>query len=142
MLSPYYSYEQFNLEELKNQFPATKRVLVVESDESLSELYSSYLEHLPVLVVCSNENEWAGLFNDHKPHIVIINVEVLLAPGFVKERFRKDNPHVHIIAVGSGLSREVLSGLMDFGVSSYINRQITRPHDMAASVAAILNIVI
>jgi DNA-binding NarL/FixJ family response regulator len=142
MLLPYFSYEKFNLDEIKSQFPDTRRVLVVESDETLSELYASYLEHLPVLVACSNEERWSASFDDHKPHIMIINVELLLDSGFMKNGFRQRNPHLHIIAVGGGLSREALSGLMDFGVSSYINRLITRPHDMAASVAAILNIVI
>jgi DNA-binding NtrC family response regulator len=139
---PYIFRQKLNLTELTGEEFSPKRVLIFEPEEYLAGIYSDYLTAQNFQV-----QQRQDLYELHEvlikfvPHVLIFNAEFL--PNHSKNQawllsVKKAYPQLHLVTTGYNLNSESVGQLMTAGVSSHINRRLSRPQDLAIIVKSIL----
>ena len=137
---PYIFKQKLQIQELVDLQQPIKRILIHEPEEYLAALYQHYLQvhnfdikHCPVLesleVSAKNFAPDVLIFNIGENHNS--KAEWLL-------KFKKDFPEAGVITTGFNTNSEILKLLLSAGISSHINRKLTRPQDIAVVVKSML----
>ncbi len=119
--------------------PPARLVFVVEPEEYLLELYCKHLlaeqyevrgfRDLDALVLPPGRG--AG------PDVAVISTQQLRRPDFQDIKTEKLPASVKIISVGSSTDADFIRNLMSMGVSSHLERRLTRPRDLVEIVGAL-----
>ena len=139
---PYLFKQKLNIGDLIALNTEAKRVLIFEPEEYLSGIYAYHLSNQDFEVVERRDlYETASALSLYKPHLLVFNAEFL--GGTKKNKtwllsVKKDYPQLHVVTTGYNLSSEGVGELMAAGISSHLNRRLTRPQDLAVIVKSIL----
>lgn len=133
--------QKLNLSDLVNFKGVQKKVLIYEPQEYLAALYSHYLRlHNFDIKHCPEFGKLKTMITDFCPELLIFNVEAETKskenPSF---NFKRHFPGLLVVTIGYNLGSESLKSLMNAGVSSHINRKLSRPQDVAVVVNTLLN---
>ena len=136
--------EKFNLLDLappRNQ--SSKLVLIVEPEEYLLSLYAHYLtNHSFKVVSCLQPSVLHKSISNHKPDLLIVNTGIFSQFGMLVEALkglRDEFRSLPMVTIGYNLNGQELGKLMAAGISSHIDRKLTRPMDLVHVVKVILN---
>lgn len=115
-------------------------VYVVEPEESLLDLYCKYLlkekfavkgfRNLDMLVVPKR--------SEPEPDVAVVSSQLLRQPQFANVRRNIFPEKIKIISIGSAPGQDFVSSLMSMGVSSHLERRLSRPGDLVEIVRALL----
>jgi hypothetical protein len=134
--------QKINLADLVGLTRESKRVLIYEPQNDLAALYAHYLKvHNFDIKHCLHLPAIRQLMLEFKPHLLIFNAEqphVLSEIKRTTQRLGSDYIVPSLISTGYNLSGQEIGELMSYGVSSHINRKLSRPEDLAILVEAIL----
>jgi len=135
--------QKLNLSDLADFSRAGEKILVYEPDAYLADLYRHYLrvhnfdvKHCPDLARISEQ------ISEHRPKLVIFNTD---SPGaWLKVKTMLSAliaafPGLRVVSTAYNINAQGLSELMSLGVSSHINRRLSRPEDLVVIVKNILN---
>lgn len=134
--------QKFSLQDLAPVEKQAYRVLIHEPEEYLSAIYGNYMRtHAFEVRHCPNLLEVKNFVRNFSPALLVFNVgstESLLGKLAWLASFKKEFPQIWVVTTGFGLETEMLKKLMDLGVASHLNRQLSRPQDLAIIVKSIL----
>ena len=115
-------------------------VYVVEPEEALLDLYCKYLlkekfavkgfRGLDMLVVPKHP--------EPEPDVAVVNSHLLRHPEFTRVREKVFPEKIKIISIGSAPGQDFVQSLMSMGVSSHLERRLSRPGDLVEIVRALL----
>lgn len=134
--------QKLQIQDLVNIKNSPKRILIYEPEEYLAALYGHYLKmHNFDIKHCPNLEALKPLAEISMPDILIFSAEG--GSAFTEKiawllNFKKNFPNVLIVTTGFKVETEALKQFMSAGVSSHLNRQLTRPQDLAVIVKNIL----
>ncbi|MBI5530619.1 MAG: hypothetical protein HY918_03920 [Candidatus Doudnabacteria bacterium] len=135
--------QKLNLGDLSLTNREIKRVLVFEPEEYLAALYANYVRNQEFEVRhCLELEEVPALIVKFSPHLLVFNAEALDSPVKSKSwlvSLKNRHPELHVVTIGYNISSEGVRELMSAGISSHINRHLSRPNDIAHIIKAILN---
>lgn len=115
-------------------------VFVFEPEEYLLDLYCKYLLQEKYAVKGFRDldmvvNPKAGI---EEPDVAVINTQFLQQPNFRAFRSQTLPDRTKIISIGSGVDAGFVSNLMSLGVSSHLERRLSRPGDLVEIVRALI----
>ena len=121
-----------------------KKILIVEDDRFLSEMYSTKLTESGFEVeVAYDGNEGLRLIKELKPDLVLLDIVLPKMDGFeILERIQKDeaSKNIPVIALTNlGQKEEVEKGIR-LGASDYAIKAHFTPTEVVAKVKKILKI--
>ncbi len=134
--------QKLRIEDLVDLPVREKKVLIHEPEEYRAALYGSYLrDHNFVVDFCPHIFFLNDSVKTFSPHLLIFNLEgdgqgskIAWLLSF-KQRF----PNVLVVTLGFNTDAETLKLLMPAGLSSHINRRLSKPQDIVEVVKALLN---
>ncbi len=140
---PYLFKNRFSIAELASIDSAVQRIVLAEPEEYLRELYAQLLANNNFRIFHSSGS--AALENEIRqfsPHLLIISsnfagADSQLPP--VLKKLKYGFPNLPVVTLGYNLDNEQLKALMSAGISSHIDRRLTRPADVVMVVKTILN---
>lgn len=119
------------------------KILLHEPEEYLAALYFHFLNkqnfhvrHVPKIEILEEE-----LVN-FKPKVLIFSLDSEQENKlnfFWLLNFRKNFPNTSVITTGFNTNAETLKKLLNVGISSHINRKLSRPQDLVVLIQAVLN---
>ena len=132
--------QKLNLGELVNHEQEPRKILVFEPEQYLGALYRHYLlEHNFDVKHCPELDRIKAALFDFSPHVLVFNAEW---PGSEGNReimsIKRNFPELVVVSTGYNIGNEDLKLLMQAGVSSHINRRLSRPQDLVEIVKAVL----
>ncbi len=141
---PYILKQKLRLQDLMPAHPSTYRVLIHEPEDYLSAIYGNYLiMHEFEVKHCPNLLEVKNSARDFSPAVLVFNLDSAQPPQAKLSWlgcFKKEFPHVWVVTTGYSLETDILKRLMHLGVISHLNRQLSRPQDLATIIKSILQI--
>lgn len=140
----YVFQRKFNIDELASIDQQTNKVLVVEPEKYLGDLYKHYLTEsfLDVLVLDTHDQvrKTIGIYN---PNVILLNVDaasekidLLLA---IIAGIRREYPILPIVSIAHNLNGDFLIRFMNKGITSHIDRAHTRPADVVCVIKTLIN---
>ncbi len=133
--------QKFDIRELTGQPKAVKRVMVFEPEIDLCGLYAYHISAADYFVKsCSNSGVFINHLQEFLPHLLLVNHQAVLSQSssFFK-KIRQEHPELLVITIGLGAGAEDLKNLMSSGVSAHLDRRTTKPQDIVAVIASLLN---
>jgi DNA-binding response OmpR family regulator len=137
--------EKFNLLDLvpvKKQ--PLKLVMILEPEEYLLSLYSHYLERNNFQVKhCRQVDALHKEIHSHHPDLLILNTGIFKQLGALVDlltELRQSFAGLPVVTIGHNINGEDISKMMATGISSHIDRRLSRPRDVVHVVEAILNL--
>lgn len=134
--------QKFDLNDLVQQPEAEfKTVLVAEPEEYLLNLYCDYLKnHNFASHSCNHLNLLESKTFFHQPDLLLLSLDLFtdrsnLSNEFLK--YRKHFPHIKILCLGQNVDSKLVKEIMEFGVSSFIERRFSSPQDVINLVKSI-----
>lgn len=134
--------QKLRVSDLAHISPNRKKVLIYEPEEYLSALYGSYLRiHKFAVEHCANLDALPKTLTEFSPHLLIFNTD---SPGNSLSSkswlmaAKKYYPELIIVTTNINLSHEGVRELMSAGISSHINRSLSRPQDIVVIVKSLL----
>ncbi len=135
--------QKLNLLDLAGLQHQPKRILIHEPESDLAALYFYYLrEHNFEIQHCNSSDEIRQAVLVFKPHLLIFNVDGLGSfskMGLITKILSKEFPDLNLISTGYNLNGQGLTELMSLGVTSHLNRKLSRPQDLAVLVKTVLS---
>jgi DNA-binding NtrC family response regulator len=119
-----------------------KVVLVAEPEEYLLNIYCNCLRSYNLQVEeCRRIEDIFKSIKQYSPHLLLLSLA--FPPNFYRlffilENLRKNHPNLRILTIGDKVNTEVIKRLMSVGVSSHIEKQLTRPQDIILIARSIL----
>lgn len=140
-----YLYKQkLNLMELVPVVPAKKTILIFEPEEYLLALYSGYLtNHEFVVRPCTEAEELELKIGEHDPDLLMFNTQIfqeILEIKRILQSLKKQYPELPIVTISHNLDSNLIKELMNEGISSHIERKLTRPKDIVFVAKTVLNL--
>lgn len=118
------------------------RVLIFEPEEYLAALYGFYLsQHNVEVRHCLALDSLLQQLASFLPRLLVFNAEAAASSGlkhYWLSRCRRDFPELLIVSTAYNADSRRVGDLMDAGVCSHLNRQHSRPQDLALVVMALL----
>ena len=98
------------------------RILVVEDEESLRDLYREALEVEGYVVIAACDGvEGLEKFRDEDPDIVLLDLMMPKLDGWeVLEKIRQVSDSPVIIVTGQGTAEDIIKGLLEAGADDYL----------------------
>jgi DNA-binding response OmpR family regulator len=134
----YFEKQKFNILELVLRKDSPRKILLVEPEYYLRVLLKNLLEKENFLVASAEKiSESKLILEFFEPDIAVISphsekdLQVFLL-GL--SDLRKQYQTLRILTVGHRLPVEAMKKIMDLGVSSHLERALTKPHDIAAVI--------
>ncbi len=133
---------KFNLSELVLQPEAEyKTILVAEPEEYLLNLYCDYLTNYNYYsYTCNHLNLLEPKTVLHKPDLLLLSLDLFIDKNKISKDFleyRKQFPHIKILCLGHNVDADTVKRIMEFGVSSFIERRFSSPRDIVNLVKSI-----
>ncbi len=118
------------------------RILLHEPEEYLAGLYRHHLtKHNFQVEHCPSVNLLNAHILNFKPTLLVFSVDesdnVKTSANWLLH-IKKQNPEIFIITTGLNTNSEILKTLLNVGVSSHINRRLSRPQDLVILAQTIL----
>lgn len=115
-------------------------VFVFEPEEYLLDLYCKYLlqEKYAVKGFRGLDMGVKPKGETMEPDVAIINTQFLQQPNFGIFRSQALPDRTKIISIGSGIDAKFVGSLMSLGVSSHLERRLSRPGDLVEIVRALI----
>jgi hypothetical protein len=115
-------------------------VFVFEPEEYLLDLYCKYLLQEKYAVKGFRDLDMAVSLKGEaaEPDVAVINTGFLQQPNFRVFRSRTLPDRTKIISIGSGVDAKFVGNLMSLGVSSHLERRLSRPGDLVEIVRALI----
>lgn len=134
--------QKFNVADLARIPEQKNRVLIFGFDVYLCQLYESLLcLHSLDVKHCATEESLRLALADFFPRLLLLDLDSLGSAGesWLKSLyFRWDFPSLIIVTISRNLDAQSVGKLMGAGVSSHINREYSRPQDVATVVKTLL----
>ena len=139
---PYFIKQKLNLSELVQLDQRRQTVLLVEPEDYLRNLYSLYLSRQSFAVEhCLNSDELEASINFLLPNVLVFSTSYfdkpIVAVRFLS-RIRQQFPSLPVVAITFNSSHDHLKQLVSAGVTSHIDRRLTRPEDLATIIKTLL----
>jgi DNA-binding response OmpR family regulator len=135
--------QKFNIADLVEKLQQPKHVLVIEPEYYLRHLYLGHLSRHGF------NSSAAGDFNEGLNMILTIRPDAALIALSSEEDYdyllkgithmRRVLPEIPMVTLGQSLSSQVLSRLMSLGVSSHLEKSLTRPNDIIEVIKIVLH---
>lgn len=105
-----------------NNNGAGPRILIVEDDNSLRDLFSEALESEGYTTsIASNGAEGIEVFDEINPDLVLLDLLMPKMDGWeALERVRKISECPVIIVTGQGTTEDIIRGLLEAGADDYL----------------------
>ena len=135
--------QKFNVADLAKIPERKNRVLIFGSDVYLCQLYISHLRMSSLDARhCAGAELLGRALADFFPCLLVVDLDSL--GGFGESRlrwlnFKRDFPSLLVVTISRNLDAQSVGKLMSAGVSSHINRNFSRPQDVAEVVKVLLN---
>ena len=130
--------QKLNLNELAVLESPSKKILLAEPEEYLLQLYSRYLDlHNFEVHHCQDPLLLQNALPKYNPHLLILNIDASSARATLRS-VRSSWPHLPIVTIGYNVEPATLRNLMTMGISSHIDRRMTRPQDLVIIAQTIL----
>ena len=127
--------QKLNIKDFVGFQSPVHKIVLHEPEEYLSALYAHYLrEHNFEVKNCSSLDQLRDSVEDFAPKILIFSVESPTNLNFKANwllNFKNNFPQITIITTGFNTSSDILKLLLQAGISSHMNRKLTRPQDLA-----------
>jgi len=136
----YFLKEKINLEDLAAVENFRKAIVIVEPEEYLLDLYCEYFNrHNFHVRGCGSIDLLEKLLEQHRPHLLIINVGFLLKAGSSFLAKNSQDIGFKILSIGYNTDLEAVKKIMPLGVAAHIDRRTTKPQDVVDIALAMLN---
>jgi DNA-binding NarL/FixJ family response regulator len=134
--------QKFDLNDLVSQPQVEfKTILVAEPEEYLLNLYCDYLSnHNYIPHACSHINLLESKTVLHRPDLLLLSLDLFADKNKISNDFfnyRKQFPHIKILCLGQNVDSEIVKKVMEFGVSSFVERRFSTPQDVVNLVKSI-----
>lgn len=134
--------QKLNIADLVNIKQQNHKILLYEPEDFLAGLYLKHLiggdfevKHSPVLELLY------GHIKEFNPKVIIFNldtsIDINTKINWLKN-FKKESPEVYIITTGFNTTSEILRIILGLGISSHINRRLSRPQDIVVLAKTLL----
>lgn len=134
--------QKINIADLVNLERLPHRVLIHEPEEYLLDLYNYHLaKHNFEVQSCQDVSKLEDCLVIFKPKVLIFNIDIQPNQSFQSHwlmSFKRKYPEINIITTGYNTDAEQLKVLLGLGVSSHVNRKLSRPQDLVVLVQAII----
>jgi hypothetical protein len=135
--------QKLRIEDLVNIERQPKRIVLYEPEQYLAALYKHYLtahnfdvKHCPELSLIKQ------LMSSFAPQVLVYNIEDSLKNAEPQLnrliKLKKDFPETFVVTLGFNTSSEMLKLLLQAGVTSHINRKLSRPNDLVYIINALV----
>ena len=135
--------EKFQLADLANVSRVAKCVVLLETDSILRDIYKTEFGLLGLdSVFCENQFEVDSVVKRHNPHLFICNTDIFKNESELIELLKyikKIYHYLPLLTYSLRTSPDLLSKLLNCGVSSHLDRKFSRPRDLLDIVRAVLN---
>lgn len=136
----YVQKQKFNIEELLGATAQSKIVAVVEPERYLAKLYEKYLLGYGFTVMHFLPGELLGVFVERvSPKLVLLSSDNSSAHDHI-EHIRRHNPHILLVTIAHNADQKDIERFMSHGVTSHINRKLSRPQDVADIIRGLITI--
>lgn len=134
--------QKFDLNELVLQPKVEfKTVLVAEPEEYLLNLYCDYLNKYNFTShSCNHLNLLKSKTFFHQPDLLLLSLDLFTDKSKISSEFlqyRKQFPQIKILCLGQNVESKIVKEIMEFGVSSFIERRFSSPQDIVNLVKSI-----
>lgn len=135
----YIFFQHYNLETMLSE-RQPKIILLAEPEPESQALYRRHLDAPDFVVnVCNDLAEIHNLLSSTLPDLLILNPGANPVRSLtILKGIKKNYPAMRIITLGYGTPEEYLDRFMQLGVSYHINRNLTRPQDVAMAARQVL----
>jgi len=134
----YFQKQKFNIQELFDAAVQGHIVAVVEPERYLAKLYEKYLQACNLTVLHIQPGELVAVFVQRvRPKIVLLSCDDKAAHGYI-EVLRRQNPHMILVTIAHNSDQEDIQRFMSQGVTSHINRTLSRPQDVAVIIRGLV----
>lgn len=136
----YVQKQKFNIQELFEAVPRGSIVGVIEPERYLAKLYEKYLQAHGFTVLHFQPGELLTVFVERvSPKLVLLASDNASAYDHI-ERIRRHNPHILLVTIAHNANQEDIEHFMSHGVTSHINRKLSRPQDVADIIRGLITI--
>ena len=136
--------EKFQIEELVAQTGQLKKILIAEAENYLSALYASHFARQKFQVMaCQDLEQLLRQVGDFQPHLLVVNPGLFQNDQHVRtmlSRVRALSPSLLVVSIGNNVPLDIIKQLMTCGVSSHLERHLTRPQDLVVVVRTLFNL--
>ena len=103
-------------------------VLYVEDEKEILEKYAYFFkEYCKTLYLASDGEEAYELFIEHKPQLIIMDLQIPKMNGMkLARKIREESEHTIMIALTAHSDREILLDIIDLNFSSYLIKPVGR----------------
>lgn len=138
--------QKLNIAELADISRRPKKVLIYEPEEYLSALYQHYLRrHNFDVKHCPDLGMIREATSSFLPDVLVFSLDGQTNPPASRSLRLLANlvlgfPFLRLVSIGSSSHNSLVKELMTAGVLGHINRQLSRPQDLAIVVKSILQV--
>ena len=115
------------------------RVLVVEDDKDLSNVYSIILKHAGYNVQQSyNGEEALEAVQTSKPDLILLDIYMPVMDGksFLQKLDLRQHPDLHVVVCSNTADAELLDEMLTLGADQVVTKSTMEPGDLEQLVAA------
>lgn len=132
--------QKFTINELVRGMNHAHYVVISEPDIYLAKLYEKYLTQVGISVLHFQGGELLPVFIEKvNPKVLLFSLENRM-PHENIEIIRNQNPHIIVVTISHNADPEDVRKGMVVGVSSHINRALSRPKDVADIIYGLITI--
>ncbi len=130
-----YIYRQkFDLRELiSDSIKPAQRILFIEVDDILYRIYCQHFNPEGYELHRASVDSLHKKVKELEPVIIFVNIDIWSLKGNmvgIIESAINNFPHIPFISVARHLDGELLRDLMDAGITSHVDRDLTTPRDL------------
>ena len=134
--------QKVNLLDFVNVQVDFKRISILVEDQDLLQLYARLLaEENFVIYPCYKLSEIHEHLKNKNPHLLLINL-LDLGPTVLMQAqlklLRTNFPDIKLVSLGLNTHYDTVKLIMDLGIISHIERNLSRPEDVGKIIKAIL----
>jgi DNA-binding NtrC family response regulator len=135
--------QQFNINDLLPIEKASNTVAILEPESYLAKLYEKYLvAHGFTVNHCLEPESLDNFLVQSFPDVLLFNPESYGKTKYaieIIERMVSNFPKLLVVTIGYNIEPEDLKKFMSAGITSHINRKLSKPQDVVEVVRMILH---
>jgi DNA-binding NtrC family response regulator len=134
--------QKLNINDLVDHLPVAPKVLVAEIEPELGKMYCMHLADQKLQAHhCNLPDRLHIMLKEVWPDVLVCGTDFFQDHDYLVVQLdfvRKQHPLLKIITIGENLGVAEMKQLMRYGISGHLEKQLTRPTDVALIVRGLL----